>query len=123
MKGIVEERAAMLGEYIIESKATVRSTAKKFGVSKSTVHKDVSQRLKVLNPALYRQVRKILDTNKSERHIRGGLATKINICKRKPRRAKKAEARLQYGSYTIRNRLFKAYFGYFGTLLFMTCVV
>ena len=76
MKGIVEERAAMLGEYIIESKATVRSTAKKFGVSKSTVHKDVSQRLKVLNPALYRQVRKILDTNKSERHIRGGLATK-----------------------------------------------
>ena len=62
MKGIVEERAAMLGEYIIESKATVRSTAKKFGVSKSTVHKDVSQRLKVLNPALYRQVREILDT-------------------------------------------------------------
>lgn len=89
MKGIVEERAAMLGEYIIESKATVRSTAKKFGVSKSTVHKDVSQRLKVLNPALYRQVRKILDTNKSERHIRGGLATKINICKRKLPKAKK----------------------------------
>ena len=58
MKGIVEERAAMLGEYIIESKATVRSTAKKFGVSKSTVHKDVSQRLKVLNPALYQQKRK-----------------------------------------------------------------
>ena len=54
MKGIVEERAAMLGEYIIENKATVRSTAKKFGVSKSTVHKDVSQRLKTLNPALYR---------------------------------------------------------------------
>ena len=69
MKGIVEERAAMLGEYIIESKATVRSTEKKFGVRKSTVHKDVSQRLKVLNPALYRQVREILDTNKSERHI------------------------------------------------------
>lgn len=123
MKGIVEERAAMLGEYIIESKATVRSTAKKFGVSKSTVHKDVSQRLKVLNPALYRQVRKILDTNKSERHIRGGLATKINICKRKPPKAKKAENQLQYGSYTIRNHLFKAYFGYFETLLFMTCVV
>ena len=79
MKGIVEERAAMLGEYIIESKATVRSTAKKFGVSKSTVHKDVSQRLKVLNPALYRQVREILDTNKSERHIRGGLATAIRL--------------------------------------------
>ena len=76
MKGIVEERAAMLGEYIIESKATVRSTAKKFGVSKSTVHKDVSQRLKKLNPSLYKQVREILDTNKSERHIRGGMATK-----------------------------------------------
>ena len=83
MKGIVEERAAMLGEYIIESKATVRSTAKKFGVSKSTVHKDVSQRLKVLNPALYRQVREILDTNKSERHIRGGLATKKKYLQKK----------------------------------------
>lgn len=76
MKGIVEQRAAMLGEYIIESKATVRKAAKKFGVSKSTVHKDVSQRLKKLNPALYREVRQILDTNKSERHIRGGMATK-----------------------------------------------
>lgn len=76
MKGIVEERAAMLGEYIIENGATVRSTAKKFGVSKSTVHKDVSQRLKTLNPALYREVRRVLDINKSERHIRGGIATK-----------------------------------------------
>ncbi len=89
MKGIVEERAAMLGEYIIESKATVRSTAKKFGVSKSTVHKDVSQRLKVLNPALYRQVREILDTNKSERHIRGGLATKKKYLQKKHPKAKK----------------------------------
>ena len=76
MKGIVEERAAMLGEYIIENGATVRSTAKKFGVCKSTVHKDVSQRLKTLNPALYREVRRVLDINKSERHIRGGMATK-----------------------------------------------
>jgi putative DeoR family transcriptional regulator (stage III sporulation protein D) len=76
VKGIVEERAAMLGEYIIENKATVRKAAKKFGVSKSTVHKDVSQRLKTLNPALYREVRAILDINKNERHIRGGLATK-----------------------------------------------
>ncbi len=76
MKGIVEERAVELGEYIIESKATVRKAAKKFGVSKSTVHKDVSQRLKKLNPTLYLEVRRILDTNKSERHIRGGLATK-----------------------------------------------
>ncbi|MGN0489653.1 MAG: sporulation transcriptional regulator SpoIIID [Ruminococcus sp.] len=76
MKGIVEERAAMLGEYIIESKATVRSAAKKFGISKSTVHKDVSQRLKSVNPMLYREVKEILELNKSERHIRGGMATK-----------------------------------------------
>lgn len=83
MKGIVEERAAMLGEYISESKATVRKAAQKFGVSKSTVHKDVSQRLKAINPALYREVRQILDTNKSERHIRGGLATKNKYLKEK----------------------------------------
>lgn len=76
MKGIVEERAAMLGEYIIESKATVRSAAKKFGISKSTVHKDVSQRLKSVNPSLYKEVRQILDNNKNQRHIRGGIATK-----------------------------------------------
>ena len=66
----------MLGEYIIESKATVRRAAKKFGISKSTVHKDVSQRLKTVNPSLYLEVREILDTNKTERHIRGGIATK-----------------------------------------------
>lgn len=76
VKGIVEERAAMLGEYIIESKATVHSAAKKFGISKSTVHKDVSQRLKNVNPVLYKEVREILETNKSQRHIRGGIATR-----------------------------------------------
>lgn len=76
MKGIVEERAVELGKYILESKATVRGAAKKFGVSKSTVHKDVSERLKKLNPQLYAEVRHILDYNKSQRHIRGGLATK-----------------------------------------------
>ena len=76
MKGIVEERAVELGEYIIESRATVRSAAKKFGISKSTVHKDVSQRLRYINPALYKEVKQILEINKSERHIRGGLATK-----------------------------------------------
>ena len=76
MRGIVEQRAAMLGEYIIESKATVRRAAKKFGISKSTVHKDVSQRLKRVNPAMYREVRRILDTNKNQRHIRGGIATR-----------------------------------------------
>lgn len=83
MKGIVEERATMLGEYIIENKATVRSTASCFGVSKSTVHKDVSQRLKRLNPALYREVRQVLDTNKSERHLRGGIATKNKYLSKK----------------------------------------
>ena len=72
----MEERAAMLGEYIIESKATVRTAARKFGISKSTVHKDVSQRLKSINPTLYKEVREILETNKSERHIRGGIATR-----------------------------------------------
>ena len=63
-------------EYIIENKTTVRAAAKQFGVSKSTVHMDVSERLKKLNPSLYNEVREILDINKAERHIRGGLATK-----------------------------------------------
>ena len=76
MKGIVEERAVELGEYIIENKATVRSAAKKFGVSKSTVHKDVSERLKYVDPGLYRKVKNILEINKAQRHIRGGMATK-----------------------------------------------
>ncbi|MBR4858136.1 MAG: sporulation transcriptional regulator SpoIIID [Clostridia bacterium] len=76
MKGIVEQRAVELAEYIIENQATVRTAAKKFGISKSTVHIDVSQRLKKVNPELYNSVRKILDTNKAERHIRGGMATK-----------------------------------------------
>ena len=76
MKGIVEERAVELGEYIIKSKATVRKAAKKFGVSKSTVHKDVTERLLRINPSLAGEARKVLDINKSERHIRGGMATK-----------------------------------------------
>ena len=90
MKGIVGQRQMCIRDSIIESKATVRSTAKKFGVSKSTVHKDVSQRLKVLNPALYRQVREILDTNKSERHIRGGLATKKKYLQKKASESEKS---------------------------------
>ncbi|MBQ1991189.1 MAG: sporulation transcriptional regulator SpoIIID [Clostridia bacterium] len=76
MKGIVEERAVELGQYIIESKATVRSAAKKFGVSKSTVHKDVSERLRYVNPQLYNQVKAVLEINKAQRHIRGGMATR-----------------------------------------------
>lgn len=70
-------RAVMLGQYIIENKATVRSAAKKFGISKSTVHKDVSERLQKENPSLYAQVKDILEINKQERHIRGGMATKM----------------------------------------------
>ena len=75
MKGSTT-RAVMLGEYILSTGATVRATAAVFNVSKSTVHKDVTQRLRYENPALYKQVRKILDINKEERHIRGGIATK-----------------------------------------------
>ena len=78
MKGIsIDERAIELAHYIIDSKDTVRGAAKKFGISKSTVHKDVSERLKKINPSLATQVRIILDENKAERHIRGGLATKL----------------------------------------------
>lgn len=76
MKTLVEERAVELGEYIVENKTTVRAAAKKFGISKSTVHSDVSGRLKKISPALYIEVRKVLDDNKAERHIRGGQATK-----------------------------------------------
>ena len=78
MKGIsIEERAINLAQYIIDSKDTVRGTAKKFGISKSTVHKDVSERLKKINPRLAKEVRIILDENKAERHMRGGMATKL----------------------------------------------
>lgn len=78
MKGVsIEERAINLAHYIIDSKDTVRGAAKKFGISKSTVHKDVSERLLKINPVLAIEVRRILDENKAERHIRGGMATKL----------------------------------------------
>ena len=76
MKTYIEERAIRTGQYIIETKATVRQAADKFGVSKSTVHKDVTSRLSKINPALAMEARKVLDVNKQERHIRGGMATK-----------------------------------------------
>lgn len=76
-KTYIEERAISLAHYIIDSKDTVRGAAKKFGVSKSTVHKDVSERLLKINPNLASQVRTILNENKAERHIRGGLATRL----------------------------------------------
>ena len=76
MRDGVEERAVMLGEYIIENDATVRAAARQFHISKSTVHKDVTERLLTINPVLARQARMVLDVNKSERHIRGGMATR-----------------------------------------------
>ncbi|MCM1307085.1 MAG: sporulation transcriptional regulator SpoIIID [Butyrivibrio sp.] len=76
MKGYIEERAVRMAEYIVENKATVRQTAKEFGISKSTVHKDITERLRGVNPTLAQEARKVLDVNKSERHIRGGLATR-----------------------------------------------
>lgn len=72
----MEERAQELALYIIENKATVRAAAQKFGISKSTVHKDLSERLPAINRALYQQVKAVLDENKAERHIRGGIATR-----------------------------------------------
>ena len=73
---LVEKRAQALAEYIVETKATVRAAAKRFDVSKSTVHTDVSLRLKEIDFELYEQARAVLDKNKAERHIRGGNATR-----------------------------------------------
>ena len=76
MKGNIEERAVELAQYIIENRTTVRAAAGTFGISKSTVHKDLSERLPRLNKALYLQVKAVLEENKAERHIRGGIATR-----------------------------------------------
>lgn len=76
MKGDPERRAVLLGEYIVQHRATVRSTAAVFGLSKSTVHKDVSARLRTVSPGLFIQVRAVLARNKAERHLRGGAATR-----------------------------------------------
>ena len=77
MKSNIEERACDLAVYIIESNATVRRAAKEFGISKSTVHKDLSERLQQFNKPLYLQVKAVLEKNKAERHIRGGIATRM----------------------------------------------
>ena len=79
----LENRAQELAVYIIENRTTIRSAAKHFGISKSTVHKDLSERLERCNRALYVQVKQILDQNKAERHIRGGMATKEKYLLRK----------------------------------------
>ena len=78
MKGLsIEERVIKVAQYIIETEDTVRGAAKRFGISKSSIHKDVSQRLLKINYPLAMEVRKVLDKNKAERHIRGGMATKL----------------------------------------------
>ncbi len=76
MKEYIEERAIAIANYIIEENATVRQTARRFGISKSTVHKDITDRVTCLNPELAQNVRRVLEVNKAERHIRGGLATR-----------------------------------------------
>lgn len=81
MKDYIEERAIEIANYIIESNATVRQTAKMFGISKSTVHKDISERLIHINPMLAKDAKKVLEKNKAERHIRGGMATKQKYLK------------------------------------------
>ena len=82
MKKYIEDRAVEVATYIIENNATVRQAAKQFGISKSTVHKDVTDRLMLIDPALATQARAVLDVNKSERHIRGGMATKEKYLQR-----------------------------------------
>ena len=76
MKDYIEERAIGIANYIIDHNATVRQTAKAFGISKSTVHKDLTERLEVYNRPLYLQVKEVLNRNKAERHLRGGIATR-----------------------------------------------
>ena len=76
MKGYIEERVLEIAQYIIDNNATVRQAAKHYGISKSTVHKDVTERLVKINPFLAARIRVVLDVNKAERHIRGGLATR-----------------------------------------------
>ena len=83
MRTDIEERAVRLAEYITENRATVRAAAKKFGVSKSTVHKDITERLETDSPELYAKVRDLLELNKAERHIRGGMATRDKFRKLK----------------------------------------
>ena len=83
MKEYIEERAVEIATYIINHNATVRQAAKTFGVSKSTVHKDAGERIGYINPALAKEVRKVLEQNKCERHIRGGLATKEKYLSKK----------------------------------------
>jgi len=94
VKGMPEERAVTLARYIVENKATVRQTAKAFDISKSTVHKDVTQRLRLVAPGLYEECRSVLDCNKSERHIRGGQATREKYAARRNKTERKTQGKL-----------------------------
>ena len=85
MKDYIAQRAMNIATYIIEKNATVRQAAKQFGVSKSTVHKDVGERISYINPTVAKDVRKVLEQNKCERHIRGGLATRDKYLREKKR--------------------------------------
>lgn len=76
IKGEIRERCEILADYLVRNRATVRSTARRYGVSKSTVHKDLTEKLLRVNPGLYAEVKEILNINKAERHLRGGEATK-----------------------------------------------
>lgn len=87
MKGNIEERVCKLAAYIIENRSTVREAAKRFGISKSTVHKDMTYRLRRQNNLLYEQVREVLRVNKMERHIRGGMATREKYRERRGERS------------------------------------
>lgn len=104
MKDYIEERAVAIANYIIDHNATVRQTAKKFGISKSTVHKDMVDRLQHINPSLASQVRVVLDINKSERHIRGGMATKENISIGWQSAARMMRSRKKSPSPTMKNQ-------------------
>ena len=79
------ERAKLLGEFVVETGATVRHTASVYGISKSTVHKDLTERLKYIDPALFKEVKRVLDNNKAERHLRGGEATRLKYRRLKKR--------------------------------------
>ena len=87
MKHEGKERCEVLGEYLIENKSTVRAVASRFMISKSTVHKDVTERLRIINPSLYLRVKAVLDENKSERHLRGGEATRIKYLEKKSKKS------------------------------------
>ncbi|WP_051585838.1 sporulation transcriptional regulator SpoIIID [Caldanaerobius polysaccharolyticus] len=91
MKGNIDERVVEIAKYVIKAEATVRETASVFGVSKSTVHKDMTERLPKINPELYKGVKNVLEKNKAERHIRGGKATRLKYKNLKHLTAKKED--------------------------------